>query len=54
MASSFGIGNLNTEPIELSSSALNLHNRLQMDPSLITENDVYDRETTDKADAIVN
>ena len=41
MASSVGVGNLNTEPIELSSSALNLHNRIQVDPSLITGNDVY-------------
>jgi hypothetical protein len=41
MASSVGIGNLNTEPIELSSSALNLHNRIQVDPSLVTGNDVY-------------
>ena len=41
MASSVRVGNLNTEPIELSSSALNLHNRIQVDPSLITGNDVY-------------
>ena len=41
MASSVGIGNLNTEPIELNSSALNLHNRIQVDPSLIVGNDVY-------------
>ena len=41
MATSIGIGNLNTEPVELNSSALNLHNRIQVDPSLITGNDVY-------------
>ena len=41
MASSVGIGNLNIEPVELNSSALNLHNRIQLDPSLITGNDVY-------------
>ena len=41
MASSVGIGNLNIEPVELNSSALNLHNRIQSDPSLITGNDVY-------------
>ena len=33
MATSIGIGNLNTEPVELNSSALNLHNRIQVDPS---------------------
>ena len=41
MTSSVGIGNLNIEPVELNSSALNLHNRIQLDPSLITGNDVY-------------
>ena len=41
MASSIGIGNINIEPVELNSSALNLHNRIQVDPSLITGNDVY-------------
>ena len=41
MGTSIGIGNLNTEPVELNSSALNLHNRIQVDPSLITGNDVY-------------
>ena len=41
MASSVGIGNLNTEPIELNSSALNLHNRIQVDQSLVVGNDVY-------------
>ena len=41
MASSIGIGNINVEPVELNSSALNLHNRIQVDPSLITGNDVY-------------
>ena len=41
MATSIGIGNLNTEPVELNSSALNLHNRIQVDPSLIIGNDVY-------------
>ena len=41
MASSIGIGNFNTESVELNSSALNLHNRIQVDPSLITRNDIY-------------
>ena len=41
MASSIGIGNFNTESVELNSSALNLHNRIQVDPSLITGNDIY-------------
>ena len=41
MTSSVGIGNLNIEPVELNYSALNLHNRIQLDPSLITGNDVY-------------
>ena len=41
MASSLGIGNLNTKPAELNLSALNLLNRLQIDPSLITGNDIY-------------
>ena len=41
MASSIGIGNTNTESVELNSSALNLHNRIQVDPSLITGNDIY-------------
>ena len=41
MASSIGIGNINVELVELNSSALNLHNRIQVDPSLITGNDVY-------------
>ena len=41
MATSVGIGNLNTEPVELNSSALNLHNRLHIDPSLINGNDIY-------------
>ena len=41
MASSIGIGNLNTESVELNSSALNLHNQIQVDPSLITGNDIY-------------
>ena len=41
MASSVGIGNLNTESIELNTSALNLHNRISVDPSLIHGNDIY-------------
>ena len=41
MASSIGISNLNTEPAELNSSALNLHWRIQVDPSLIASNDIY-------------
>ena len=41
MASSIVIGNFNTESVELNSSALNLHNRIQVDPSLITGNDIY-------------
>ena len=41
MAFSIGIGNVNTETVELNKSALNLHNRIQMDPSLITSNDIY-------------
>ena len=41
MASSVGIGNFNTEPVEASTSALNLHNRPEVDTSLITGNDIY-------------
>ena len=41
MTTSVGIGNLNTEPIELNSSALSLHNRPNVDSSLITGNDIY-------------
>ena len=41
MAASIGIGNFNTESVEFNSSALNLHNRIQVDPSLITGNDIY-------------
>ena len=41
MASSVGIGNLNTESIELNTSALNLHYRIPVDPSLIHGNDIY-------------
>ena len=41
MASSIGVGNFNTEPVEVNSSALNLHNRVSPDNSLITVNDVY-------------
>ena len=41
MAASIGIGNFNTESVELNSSALNLHNRIQVDPSLVTGNDIY-------------
>ena len=32
MASSIGIGNLNTESVELNSSALNLRTRIKVDP----------------------
>ena len=41
MASSIGVGNHNIESVELNSSALNIHNRIQLDSSLITGNDVY-------------
>ena len=41
MISTIGIGNLNTESIELNTSALNLHNRIPVDPSLIHGNDIY-------------
>ena len=41
MASTIGIGNLNTESIELNTSALNLYNRIPVDPSLIHVNDIY-------------
>ena len=41
MTSSVGIGNLNTESVELNTSALNLHNRIAVDPSLIHGNDIY-------------
>ena len=40
MASSIGIGNCNKESVELNSSALNLHNLIQVDPSLIIGNDI--------------
>ena len=41
MSTSIGIGNLNIEPVELNSSALNVHNRPSIDNSLITGNDIY-------------
>jgi hypothetical protein len=41
MASSMGIGNFNIEPIESSTSALNLHNRPSVDTSLLTGNDIF-------------
>ena len=41
MASSIGVGNHNIESVELNSSALNIHNRIQLDSSLITGNDVH-------------
>ena len=41
MTSSVGIGNLNTEAVELNSSALNLHNRVHFGPSLINGNVIY-------------
>ena len=40
-ASSIGVGNHNIESVESNSSALNIHNRIQLDSSLITGNDVY-------------
>ena len=41
MASSVEIGDPNTDGAEFNSSALNLHNRIQVDPSLIAANDTY-------------
>lgn len=41
MTSSVGIGNLNTEAVELNSSALNIHNGVHFDPSLINGNDIH-------------
>ena len=41
MAFSIGVGNHIIEYVELNSSALNVHNRIQSDSSLITGNDVY-------------
>ena len=41
MTSSIGISNPITESAALNSSALNLHNRIQVNPSLITRNDIY-------------
>ena len=41
MASSIGVGNHNIESVELNSSALNIHNRIQLDSSLITGNNVF-------------
>ena len=41
MTTSIGVGNLNIEPVELNSSALNVHNRPSIDNSLITGNDIY-------------
>ena len=40
-ASSIGVGNHNYESVELNSSAINIHNRVQVNSSLITGNDVY-------------
>ena len=34
-------GNLNTKPVELNYSTLNLHNRIHTDPSLVTGNDIH-------------
>ena len=45
MASSNGIGNHDTEAVELNSSALNFHNLIQVDPSLIAGNDIYEVPT---------
>mgnify|MGYP007092506502 CR=1 FL=1 len=41
MATSVGVGNFNIEPVEVNSSALNVHNRQSIDHSLITGNDIY-------------
>ena len=41
MASSIWIGNLNIKSVELNLSALDLYNRIKLDSSLITGNDVY-------------
>ena len=41
MASSIGVGNHNIESVELNSSAFDIHNRIQIDLSLITGSDVY-------------
>ena len=41
MTASVGIGNLNTEPAELNSSALNLHNRIHTDHSLLNGNNIF-------------
>ena len=41
MSTSVGVGNLTIEPVELNSSALNVHNRPNIDNSLVTGNDIY-------------
>ena len=41
MSTSVGVGNLNIEPVELNSSTLNVHNRPNIDNSLVTGNDIY-------------
>ena len=41
MVYSIGFGNLNKETVELNSSALNLHNLIQVYPLLIAGNDIY-------------
>ena len=40
MASTIGIGNHIRESVKLNSSALNLHNRILVDPSLVNGNDI--------------
>ena len=41
MACSIGISNFNTDSVELNSSALNLHNWMQVDLSLVIAQDIY-------------
>lgn len=41
MRSSVGNSNFNTKPVKVNSSALNLHNRIQVGQSLIAANDIY-------------
>ena len=41
MTTSICVGNLIIEPVELNSSALNVHNRLNIDNSLVTGSDIY-------------
>ena len=50
IAPSIGICNVNAEPVELKSCAPTLHNRIQVDSSLITGNDIYMALTGGRAD----